>query len=75
MLTLSRVSRAFDLVRSGRVIVNGYTLNKLCKLYLDAHSTEFFANEDEMLVSLVEAKGSEHDARVRVGLSAAGGHY
>lgn len=57
MLSLGRVNRALDLVRSGKVVVDTKTLDRLLNIYIDVHSTEFFDEKDMDLVKKVEHEG------------------
>lgn len=60
MLSLGRVDRALNLVRSGHVFVSGRVLNRLLSIYVDAHSNEFFTENDIALVKQIELKGLMH---------------
>jgi hypothetical protein len=60
MLSLGRVNRALDFVRSGKVAVDGRALNRLLNIYIDAHVTESFDNNDVYLIEQIEAKGVKH---------------
>lgn len=57
MLSLGKVNRALDLVRSGKVVVNDIALNRLLSIYIDVHSTEFFNEIDSDLIEQIESKG------------------
>lgn len=61
MLSLGRVDRALDFVRSGLVTVDDKALNRLLSIYIDAHVTESFNDNDVYLIEQIETKGIKHD--------------
>jgi hypothetical protein len=60
MLSLGRVNRALDFVRTGKVSVNEAALNRLLSIFVDVHSTEFFNELDLELIQAIEISGNEH---------------
>lgn len=64
MLSLGRVNRALDFVRSGKVVVNDAALDRLLNIYIDVHSTEFFNEIDADLIEQIEAKGHLNGKKV-----------
>lgn len=74
MLSLGRVNRALDFVRTGKVVVNGHTLNRLLSIFVDVHSTEFFNETDLELIQAVEILGNEYDGS-HCGREAVGGYH
>jgi hypothetical protein len=61
MLSLGRVDRALNLVRTGKVLVNDKALNRLLSIYVDVHSTEYFNDMDLELIEAIEITGNEYD--------------